>query len=360
MATPSGSTMVNSGGFPSNRSFLLITLVCLSLLIVINLPQLNITSTTIKSSIQLVTANLQDHITAAPITEDGPENELFLTPPPQDWLHDQMERAQTMLGVQYNAPSNWFECEHLAQTYYFKNIRTIFTGVPKSGCSNWIEALLIAEGTLTTKFDHDELFKVHGRISMKHRMQYIYKEIKEDFSFAVIRNPWTRMVSGYRDKLSDEPSAGFGRREIGIDIVREIRGITDELQLAFLYPTFEEFLRYLIKYNTTDNNHFTTQHEILCIPQGRYDYIVPLEYSNIIDKDIWSHINCTVDLSGSYDSASDPRKQTSTLRAKEWLSEIDQEIIDKIYELYKEDFAMANYSNFTDPNFPLPIYPGNY
>ncbi|XP_063684396.1 carbohydrate sulfotransferase 10-like [Bolinopsis microptera] len=285
--------------------------------------------------------------------------DYFSAPPPQDWLHAQMEKAQTMLGVQYNAPSDWFECEHLAQTYYFTNIRTIFTGVPKSGCSNWIEALMIAEGTLTKKFDHTELFKVHGTISMKHRMKYINsnKGIKEDFSFAVIRNPWTRMVSGYRDKLSGEPSAGNEKRDIGMDIVREIRGETDQFRLSYLYPTFEEFLRYLIRYNTTDNNHFTTQHEMLCIPQGRYDYIVPLEYSNIVDKDIWSRINCTVDLSGSYDSASDPRKQTSTQRAKEWLSEIDQEIIDKIYGLYKEDFAMANYSNFTDPNFPLPIYP---
>ena len=350
------------GGFPSNRSFLLTSLITLSLLIIINLPHINITSTTIRSTVQLV--SLQEEVTTtiptpAAKTELDNEDELYLVPPPQDWMQAQMDNAMSLLGMKYTPPNNWKRCAHLPQTYYFRNLRTIFTGVPKSGCSNWLEALLRAEGTLRQELERTEVYKVHGGLSARHRMSYILgtgARVNEYFSFTVIRNPWTRMVSGYRDKLSAEETQGNNKRAMGIAIVQEMRGITDPDILSTLYPTFEEFLRYLIKHRTTDNTHFMPQHNVLCIPQGRYDYIVPLEYSSVMNQDIWTHINSSASLLGSYDSAADPRKQTSTLRAKEWFMNIDKDVIDKIYKLYKEDFALLNYSNFTDPNFPLPLY----
>ena len=274
-------------------------------------------------------------------------------------MQAQMDNAMEMLSLKHDPPNNWKGCDHLPQTYYFRNIRTVFTGIPKSGCSNWLEALLRAEGTLDYQLPGTEVYQVHGGLSARHRMSYIRQigeAISDKFSFTVIRNPWTRMVSGYRDKLSNEITQGNDKRGIGIAIVREIRGITDPEILETLYPTFEEFLKYLIKHETTKNAHFMPQHNILCIPQSKYDYIVPLEYSTVMNEDIWSHINATVSLLGSYDSASDPREQTSTQRAREWFAKIDPSIVEQIYELYKEDFALLNYSNFTDPNFPLPLY----
>ena len=353
---------VSPSGFPSNGSFLLISLITLSLLIMINLPQLNITSTTIQSTIQLV--RVQGEVTASPssfsLEQNTPDSdELYLRPPSQEWMHSQMDKAMAMLEMKYEPPSNWKECDHLQQTYYFRKIRTIFTGIPKSGCSNWLEALLKADGTLRHSLERTEVYQVHGGLTARHRMGYVKQigaKIKENFSFTVLRNPWTRMVSGYRDKLSDEETQGNNKRAMGMAIVEEMRGISDPGILSTLYPTFEEFLRYLIKHNTTDNPHFLPQHNILCIPQGRYDYIVPLEYSSVMDQDIWRHINSSVTLLGSYDSATDPRNQTSTQRAREWFMSIDKDVVDKIYELYKEDFALLNYSNFTDPNFPLPLY----
>jgi hypothetical protein len=307
----------------------------------------------------------EEKVTNPPIQSQSGQkgnDDAYLMPPPQNWMQTQMDNAMKMLAIHHTPPSNWDWCDHLPQTYYFKKIRTIFTGIPKSGCSNWLEALLRAEGTLQHKLEQTEVYKVHRGISAQHRMSHIAgtrRNVNEDFSFTVLRNPWTRMVSGYRDKLSDEPTQGKKKIEIGIEIVQEMRGIAYPYELSDLYPTFEEFLRYLIRHKGTDNPHFMPQHNILCIPQGRYDYLVPLEYSSVMKQDIWSHINTTVSLLGSYDSATDPRQQTSAQRAREWLMKIDKEIIDQLYEIYKEDFALLNYSNFTDPNFPLPIYQKN-
>ena len=36
-------------------------------------------------------------------------------------------------------------------------------------------------------------------------------------------------------------------------------------------------------------------------------------------------------------------------------SKVDKDIIEKLYSLYKSDFVLMNYSNFTDPYFPLAL-----
>ena len=289
-----------------------------------------------------------------------PSNEnLHLKPPNQTWASSQMDTVFSMLGYVYHEPNNWHDCQHPATTYFFKNINTIFTGVPKSGCSNWLEALLEAEGTLTHPLERTQVFKVHGALSKPHRMNSVLnrlRSIHENFSFAVVRNPWTRMVSGYRDKLSDEITQGHAQRSLGMNIVEEMRGITDRTELKKLYPTFEEYLRWLVTHRGTTNRHFMPQHKILCIPSSQYEFIVPLEYSDTMNSLIWSKIHSTAHLLSSYDSADDPRKQSSAKRAREWFLKIDQIIIDQLYDLYQEDFALLNYSNFTDPDFPLPIH----
>ena len=88
-----------------------------------------------------------------------------------------------------------------------------------------------------------------------------------------------------------------------------------------------------------------------------FDLIVPLEHSTRLSQEVWSRINATdTPLLGSYDKSSDPRFQKSTLFAKQWLKDLGSEVTDKLYEFYKADFALLNYSNFTHPDFPLPLH----
>ena len=283
----------------------------------------------------------------------------ILTPPPQEWAQEQFVNTLSLLHQHYNDVNTWQACG--AKTYYFQNIKTIFTGVPKTGCSNWIEALLRANGDLTRDLDPTMVRKVHGGISGKHRIPHLGENVdldrlREAFSFTVVRNPWTRLVSGYRDKVSDENTQGGSFRRVGKDIVREMRNVTDRDELDKLYPTFTEFAEWLVRHNGTGNSHFHQQYKTLCLPSVRYDFIVPLEYAAVLNREVWGRINAKTKLLGSYDKSSDPRKQKSTLYAKEWLSQINQETIDELYKIFKLDFALMKYSNFTDPNFPLPLY----
>jgi hypothetical protein len=61
-------------------------------------------------------------------------------------------------------------------------------------------------------------------------------------------------------------------------------------------------------------------------------------------------------LYGSYDESKDPRLQKSTLFAKKWLSQLDPDVVEQLYSIFQADFALLNYSNFTHPDFPLPLH----
>ena len=289
-------------------------------------------------------------------------NALNLEPPSQEWAHSQLSNSISLLNSEYNPPDHWNMCS--IRTYFFPKIKTIFTGTPKTGCSNWLIALLKAEGELDREINPARVSFVHGGLSKRHRVTEMLRQnkvsgavLEESFSFAVVRNPWTRMVSGFRDKVSSEITQGGSFRGIGINIVREMRGIEDLELLKELYPTFAEFARYLVSKNGKLDAHFAPQTNILCIPHAMYDYIVPLEHSARLSQEVWSKINASdTPLLGSYDKSSDPRYQKSALLAKQWLSELEPELTSRLYNIYKADFALLNYSNFTHPDFPLPLH----
>ena len=283
-----------------------------------------------------------------------------LLPPSQVWISSQTRQTMSLLGLEYPSSNHWRKCG--PRTYYFPKVCAIFTGIPKTGCTNWITALLRTEGMLSKTPKLGEMNWIHGAASMKYRMNhvsYVYSnsDFEKAFSFAVVRNPWTRLVSGFRDKLSSEKTSGPSLRSFGLWVVRQMRGIKDPAVLKDLYPTFEEFAGWLIKRGGTVNAHFQPQTAQLCLKYAVYDFIAPLEYAGSLSEVIMKKINASdASLLGSYDKSSDPRYQKSTLLAKKWLSELDQDVIDSLYDIFKADFALLNYSNFTHPDFPFPLH----
>jgi hypothetical protein len=253
-------------------------------------------------------------------------------------------------------------------------MRTIFTGIPKAGCTNWLMFLLRAEGALNRTLSTTDLERIHTDFSKPFRLSKLnetQRDVLESsrndiFSFVVVRNPWTRMVSGYRDKLSDEQRSEVNPMpKVAYSIAAEFNGIdniTDSSPVHRNYPTFNQYLRWLAENSVKPghdtnrvNPHFNTQWRSMCINSGSYDYIIPLEYSNYFIDDVEQRINTSEKVMGSYDKSSDPRKQTSTLRAKEWLSQQDPKLIEKLFSIFEADFALMNYSNFSHPDFPLPL-----
>ena len=311
------------------------------------------------SSSPTMVAKLADNADLSEVDHLKTADEKYLHPPPQSWLQDQFKRSIQILNLTNHFSNKWSSCKDKLLTYFFPKIRAMFTGIPKTGCTNWKGALLYAEGTMKTLLEPKQMKRVHGGMSNQHRLSntenlYSDEVMSDTFSFVVIRNPWTRLVSGYVDKFSKGYSRG-PYRVGGKKMVQMMRGIENKTLLEDLYPTFDEYIKW-ISIGKGRDRHFAPQHSCLCYTENIYDFIVPLEYSSVMSKEVWSKINASATLYTSYDHLSDPRKQSTTMKAKEWISKIDPAILETVYIHFKGDFALANYSNVTDPDFPLPIY----
>ena len=175
------------------------------------------------------------------------------------------------------------------------------------------------------------------------------------FSLIILRNPWTRLVSGYRDKISDESKTGPSLKRMSHRLYREMHpeeADSDE-EGSTAYPSFSEFVEYIIN-NGLGNSHFLPQHIFLC-EESRYSYFGALELTNYHAQEVFRILNVTSSVIGSYDESSDPRMSRTTIIAKQLLNSLSAETAEKFYESFKADFLLLNYSNYTDPNFPLPL-----
>ena len=249
----------------------------------------------------------------------------------------------------------------------------MYSGVPKSGCSNWLAALMLAEGRLGNEIRE---WDMNGISNLKPNLIELIHGFTEPYriyniedtnlallqdvpSFTIVRNPWVRMVSGYRDKLSSEVTQGSTMRRNGVELVAWARNISEEeVREKDLYPTFREFVDLVLWKKLGLNQHFAPQFKSLGFPRVRYDYIGALELLEHQKGEIMSLFKLNISVFGSYDKSRDPllKVQKSVLLAREWLKEVEGEKIERLYELFKPDFMLYNYSNFSDPDFPLPLF----
>jgi hypothetical protein len=297
--------------------------------------------------------------------------------PSQKSLKEQLERVYEALDSKYKPPPHWKKVS-IQQSYYFPKINIIFTGIPKTGCSHWKELFLQAEGAIQGRLAY--LPDVHEEFSDPYRLPVFAETwkgahdqtIKTATSVVAFRNPWVRAVSAYTQKLSGESTQGNSIRWLKIAILESERSMnikSNENSLSLINsgtiaPTFEEYVKYLVRLPRSgqknallENIHFKPQHAFLEVDKVRYDYIIPMEFVEPISKEFFKEVGINMSLPGSYDRVSDPRQQTSVKKARQLFSSLDQPLVEKFYEIYKIDFLLLRYSNFTDSNFPFPNLP---
>ncbi|XP_038052696.1 carbohydrate sulfotransferase 14-like [Patiria miniata] len=232
----------------------------------------------------------------------------------------------------------------LGNTYVNDDFNLTVTIIRKVGSSNW-------RRFMTSLFDiSSKGFK--GRWTAlkplgQRTADGIRRELQRNTKVLFVRNPLVRLLSGFRDKFVKLPTA-FNIQTANT-IIRKIRGRKAK-NPAIPDPTFTEFLRYLLgKNGLIGDEHFAPIFKLSKPCMVRYDFIgkletLPSDTDYLIDK---------LGVKGrvEYGYPKPYSGSSNTTRLVEYFSRVSPELIQKVCEVYKDDFVAFSYpmpSDFSD------------
>ncbi|XP_028809722.1 carbohydrate sulfotransferase 11 isoform X2 [Denticeps clupeoides] len=226
----------------------------------------------------------------------------------------------------------------------------IYCYVPKVACTNWKRMMMVLSGrgkyTDPMQIPSNE---AHVSSNLKMLSQYNIAEInhrlKSYLKFLFVREPFERLVSAYRNKFTLRYNTSFHKR-YGTRIVRRYRkNATAEALQTGADVKFCEFAEYLTDPVTQQeaplNEHWQTVYS-LCHPcHIHYDLVG--KYETLEDDS-----NYLLKLAGVADWLRFPTYTKSTRTTDQMTAMFFQNISAQhqaqLYQLYKLDFLMFNYS----------------
>ena len=174
----------------------------------------------------------------------------------------------------------------------------------------------------------------------------------------VVRHPFERILSAYRDKLENSTAEKFYYDQYGSFIVSQYR---KRPIIGHPEPTFEEFARYLIDINM---RFFADEHwapyYIYCTPcLVNYDIIIHFE---TLEHDVQLLVKLLNSrqqsengnhqlmkgLEWKHKSSSSGRRQSSDDIRRSYFSQLDKTTIRQLYEKYRLDFELFGYGDASE------------
>ena len=228
----------------------------------------------------------------------------------------QMIRAPFYRRYPYNHPVSLFEVDR--RVFISRELRLVFNGIGKSGHSSVIANLVRAQ------FGNDIPIG-QAKSSSFQRPSTLSSEqvdaLAGFFKFTLVRNPYTRTLSAYLDKVvrGKVVPAGLQRRGGGKT------------------PSFLDFCLYLEDGGLHDAVHWAPQHKMLVLPIDQFDHIAKLES---FDAD-FSIVLQRLGLAERFEVARhDPHKTNSDQRRDSYYCERSRDIVTR---LLADDFRLLGY-----------------
>ncbi|XP_030623851.1 carbohydrate sulfotransferase 11 [Chanos chanos] len=226
----------------------------------------------------------------------------------------------------------------------------IYCYVPKVACTNWKRVMMVLSGRGRYAHPMDiPSNEAHVPANLKTLNQYSIADInyrlKSYLKFLFVREPFERLVSAYRNKFTLRYNTSFHKR-YGTRIVRRYRrNATAEALQSGADVTFREFAEYITDPATQRegplNEHWQTVYS-LCHPcHVHYDLVGKYE---TLEEDA----GLVLRLAGVADTLSFPSYAKSTRTTDQmtamFFNNISAQQQNQLYQLYKLDFLMFNYS----------------
>lgn len=148
--------------------------------------------------------------------------------------------------------------------------------------------------------------------------------------FTFTRNPYSRVLSAYLDKIVSNKTGRREKMQVGADKV----------------PTFGEFLRWLDEGGLHQDMHWAPQTSILLLPLSRFDFIGKLEtldedFRTVLETIAPSHSTCSAKVR--------TRAPHATAAKDRMASYYSKELRGIVTRLYSNDFQCLGYDPEADP-----------
>ena len=282
------------------------------------------------------------------------------------WQRKQIKQYCKKHNFGNSLPANSKQYVHLL---YDDGKKIIYCFVPKVGCSKWKYTFLLLNGIFPLSTRHKRLTETQlskSKSLSKLPPEKRNKRLTEYFKFLFVRNPMERVVSAYLDKIGKtvnvtQIKSGLFER-LKSTILNKFRPTEYNAwvkngEIGPMYPTFSEYVQFLIKQNIkTINEHFQPVIS-LCHPCA-IDFNFYGNFKNLPDEaetllnTLKINSSLYYDREGSY--ISHKGHKTSEVVTKYFSKLTDQQKI-SLFNVYKEelDFYYTLYPEESDSHLRL-------
>lgn len=264
--------------------------------------------------------------------------------------YEQISRQETLTSACRNSDDieRDFTTNRLDHILIDHKHKLLYCYVPKVACTNWKRVLMV----LTDRINVTNLMDIpaslaHANTSLTRLSEYNKAQaqyfLTHYTSFLVVRQPFERVLSAYRNKLEDnQPSAKYFQARIGRYIIKRYRQNPSKIDLETGdNVTFREFVQYLIREgirNDAANEHWKPIYE-LCYPCAvNYTFIGKYEHMDEDSDVILNMVNAPPILFPHSKSG-----QTSE-KLKFYLRQLPLSDIEQLYRMYELDFKLFGYN----------------
>ncbi|XP_026674533.1 carbohydrate sulfotransferase 9-like isoform X2 [Ceratina calcarata] len=166
--------------------------------------------------------------------------------------------------------------------------------------------------------------------------------LNETKKFLIVRHPFERLVSAYRDKLEHAEGRDYYYKRFGRHIAHRYHRYRKPNETR-IEPTFAEFLRFIAEEKYFDEHWapFVDTCEPCTI---EYDYILKFDTFDRDQKFLIQELGLDLYLPENELRNINPRGVTTPALVERYMRDVPRPLLDKINKVYENDFKLFSYS----------------